>query len=221
MGFAAVAPLDLLEACGIDDDQTEHTHTRETRSDVRKDRTETVEFGSEEHISLIERMHQDALNVANAATAEQTKRADAAEGKLSVVEKSLTEANDPARLDSMVSERTAILAVAKGVIGEKFDAAGKTNHAIMVEALTAQDPDFKADSPEGFVSGAFSFLSSKLADPNDTTGSSWDKGRRQDNSDAKKKADDLKLDTVEKKDAKFKEDTESAWQKPLAMSSAS
>lgn len=183
----------------------------QTMVKIKIDGREFVE-GSPEHISYL----QSKIDSAEKRADSESKRADSAEGKLSQITKELEAANDPARLDSLVSERTGVVEVARKVIGESFRADGKSNVMIMRECL---GDGIKEDASDAHVIGAFSYMSSKINDPQ--TGGTWDRARKADNSDAVKKAKEEREDSRSESD-KARQDMidghQAAWKKPLAMS---
>lgn len=89
---------------------------------------------------------QLASQTAATAAAEKA-RADAAEGKLDEAlarAKRLEEQVDPKRVDAIVTARMAVLDGARVLHGKQV-AAGGTDREIMVAAIQARDPEFKAD----------------------------------------------------------------------------
>jgi len=103
------------------------------------------EVGSDAHLSKVESMHKAKLDTVTAKADDEKKRADAAEGERDGLKKELAEANDPKRLDGLVSDRVALVSTARKVLGDEEKLDGKTDREIMIATIRHDDEDFDAE----------------------------------------------------------------------------
>lgn len=128
-----------------------------------------LEAGSDAHVQALElkisglaKERDQAIERLTKERDEATKRADAAEGKLSVVEKEHGELKKKAdrlesqeELDSRVARRLSLIDQARGLLGPKYKWAGKSDRQIMSDALKKAGHAVADDASADFVSGAF------------------------------------------------------------------
>lgn len=100
------------------------------------------EVGSDAHINKLEEMSKAKLDA-------ETSRADKAEGERDVAikerddaKKELDVANDPSRLDDLVSSRVQLTRQAQRVLGDDVKLDGKSDRDIMIETIKHDDKDF-------------------------------------------------------------------------------
>lgn len=84
--------------------------------------------------------------------------------------KELAAANDPARLDSLVSARVALVDGARKMIGNEARFDGKTDREIMIEAITHNDSAFDANGKSNEYVAAYFEATSKNARRHDEGG---------------------------------------------------
>ena len=115
------------------------------------------------------------------ALAIRDKRADAEREKLTAerdalrkerddAAKELAAANDPARLDSLVAARVALVDGARKMIGKETRFDGKTDREIMIEAITHNDSAFDASGKSNEYVAAYFEATCKNARRHDEGG---------------------------------------------------
>jgi hypothetical protein len=104
--------------------------------------------------------------------AKDAARADAAQMELATVQEELATANDPKRLDALVTERLALVATAAKIMGSEWKADGKTEIEIIRECVSKRSPASKAraDSDETYARAAFDFAREAVAQDVDGLG---------------------------------------------------
>lgn len=84
--------------------------------------------------------------------------------------KALEEANDPARLDSLVAARVSLVENARRLIGTEAKLDGKTDREIMIEAIKHNDDAFDADGKSDEYVAAYFDASTKSTRRHDEGG---------------------------------------------------
>lgn len=163
--------LDANDAVAVEDPAAT---TQEEKTMLVKIKIDGVEVEvSETAAQLIARSnekHADSAKALEAARkeAEQHKaRADVAEqGKLAA-EKAHKDAQDPARVDALVTERVTLLATAAKVLGAEFKADGKAPAQIKREVLAKLTPGLKLDGKtDSYVDTALEVALAQVAEKN-------------------------------------------------------
>jgi len=84
--------------------------------------------------------------------------------------KALDEANDPKRLDALVTARVAVVSNARRVLGDEFKADGKSEREIMIETIVHTDDKFDADGKSDDYVRAYFEASTKSTKRHDEGG---------------------------------------------------
>lgn len=103
-----------------------------------------LDYGSEEHVGLIEAERDEARKRADSAEG----RADAAEARTKELETQVAELSDTARFDSAVAERATLIASARRIAGDGFKADGLSSAEIVAAALKAVDVSVEGKSED-------------------------------------------------------------------------
>lgn len=94
-------------------------------------------------------------------------RADAAESAKTVAEKARNDAEDPKRLDAIVTQRVELFGKVKAVLGNEFKPDGKDSLTLKKEALAKLAPELKLDGRSTeYVEGLFDFSYNDFAKRN-------------------------------------------------------
>ena len=116
------------------------------------------DFGSEAHINKLDSLHTAALSA-------EKSRADKAEAKADTEKDRADKAESALKadaLDARVEARFALLQRASKLLPAKYDTAGKSDHQIRCDALTAQGKDVTGKSEE-YVSARFDGITDPAA----------------------------------------------------------
>lgn len=91
-------------------------------------------------------------------------RADAAESAKATAEKARNDAEDPKRLDAIVTQRVELFGKVKAVLGNEFKPDGKDSLTLKKEALAKLAPEIKLDGRStDYIEGLFDFSYSNFA----------------------------------------------------------
>lgn len=94
-------------------------------------------------------------------------RADAAESAKTAAEKARNDAEDPKRLDAIVTQRVELFGKVKAVLGNEFKPDGKDSLTLKKEALAKLAPEIKLDGKStDYIEGLFDFSYSDFAKRN-------------------------------------------------------
>jgi hypothetical protein len=94
---------------------------------------------------------------------EHKKAIEAKDGEIAGLK---TQIPDAARLEQLATERAAVLAKVKNIMGSTYDASGKTNLQMITDAVTKKlGADGVKDKSEDFINGVFATMAA--ADNND------------------------------------------------------
>jgi hypothetical protein len=129
---------------------------------IRIDGTDFV-IGSDAHMAKMDAIRVAAVAVetkradeAAALAVSEKARADKAEGAMVELTKQIATANDPKRIDTLITTRIALIDSARTVLGAEYKADGKTDRQIREDVVrkTDEKADFTGKSDE-YVSGRF------------------------------------------------------------------
>lgn len=131
-----------------------------------------VEYGSEQHVSHIEKERDAAQARCDAAEAEHKKATDALEAKfdaadaeLKKVKADLAAATDPKAIDARVTARASLLTTASAACGSEFKSDGLSDREIRI-AVIRTDSAFKdfdgKDKSDDYVAALYDSVSSRV-----------------------------------------------------------
>lgn len=167
------------------------------------------EYGSEDHIEYITQKSDSALLEVQQKCDSLTKDLEKTSGLVDTLKAQNEKLIDPVTLDSMVSERVGVCSVASKVIKD-FKADGKTNLQIMSEVVSTSNHKLNLDGKsEDYIVGAYEAVVENINSAPKTT------FKADSLEDTKPK--EKKLDARDN----FIQQSEQAWNKPLAYSSRS
>lgn len=220
--------LDSSDAIQVEPKPEEHPpHKKEVRSMsmIRIDGIE-YEIGSSAHLQAVEKRDAKQRETISTLTKErdtEKARADAAEGRADKAEASLKDATDPAKLETLISDRVQLHTDAKKVLGSDYDPSGKTPREVMVEAIKKDSADF---DPEGrtddYVSAYFAATvknhsrASEGGNGNSAVRDAATGGSRKDAKKDAKEDDRFDSDAARKR---MHDHNRDAWKRPLAFNS--
>jgi hypothetical protein len=166
---------------------------------------------------------QKQLESAKTAAEQAKARADVAEQAKVTAEKAKQDAQDPAKIEALVSERVTLIASARKVCGDEFKADGKTPAQIRREMLAKLSPGLKLDGKsDEYVSTALEVVMSSTEDKD--AGTAAQKARKAaDAADAGNRHADDEIDEAaarERMKANHKDAWKSAEQKKLEAEAA-
>jgi len=152
-----------------------------------------------------------------------TATADAATARADAADKALVEANDPTRLDSLVTERVALVSNARRVLGAESKLDGKTDREIMVETIRHDDKAFEAEGKSDDYVRAYFEASTKSSRRHDEGGKGIGAVRSAAVASSREDKNDANDETVDRNDAdaarkRMLENNRDAASKPLRFS---
>lgn len=113
---------------------------------------------------------EESLAASKAETDKQTARADAAEAKVAALEKSLTEATDPAKLQAAVAARVALETSARAHLGNEAKLDGLDAQGVKKAVVAKLSPDTKLDGKSAdYVDALFDHLTADAVKKNPVT----------------------------------------------------
>lgn len=116
-------------------------------------------------ISDLESRIDSLEKTAKTAQSELQAKFDSATKEVDELKKKLAEAQDPARLDSMVTARAELFTQARTVLGTNEKLDGLSDRQIKEKVLVKLDPESKFDGKDdGYVNGAFEYAIKKAVE---------------------------------------------------------
>jgi hypothetical protein len=137
-------------------------------------------------------------------------RADSLAGENEVLKTRVDSAVSPDKLDSLVEKRVTLVQDAKKILGAEYDAKGKSDIEIVKAALAKELPKFKQDCSDDKLRGAFDAVVAGLKDGEEKVA----KRLTVVNADG---AGEPQVTKVEKRRAKFEQDSINAWKQDSAV----
>lgn len=161
--------LDATDAIAVDDPNA--TTTQETTTMI-KIKVDGVDCEVSETVAALIGREQakasetvKALETAKKDIETQKARADVAEAAKATADKARTDAEAPARIEALVTERVALIGTATKIVGADFKADGKSPVQIKREVLAKSAPGLKLDGKsDDYVSAAFETVTATLAE---------------------------------------------------------
>jgi hypothetical protein len=123
---------------------------------LKKIKFDGVEYEMTEQAAQLLENAQSRLDAKTKECSTLAARCDGMVEKLDASEKARKDAEDPARVAALVSERTRVETGARAILGAEFKMDGKSNGEIMRAALAKANPKLNLDGKdETYVSGRF------------------------------------------------------------------
>lgn len=129
----------------------------------RKNHTDALTAAQKAHTD--DNASKDKLIAESKSALDKEKaRADAAESAKASAEKARNDAEDPKRLDAIVTQRVELFSKVKAVLGNEFKPDGKDSLTLKKEALAKLAPEIKLDGRStDYIEGLFDFSYSNFA----------------------------------------------------------